>query len=372
MNDFSLNLYQLWKHQEFSGLMRNVHAELALYQVDNTQILATIIDKVDHSRPNCFVISPYANLVSYASDELHKLSTIYQYTSQALIKTVATLLAHTDIDKVQVLGNGLMATNVVSQSFINTDFAQLTHMATTKLPEHTVLIRSLNQNQHSKFIEKLEQLGWLAVANRQVYLIDDWQQVSQRRDFKRDIKLLQDNHFYFEKLTTDDHNNDEKFAIAETLYNCLYLAKYTKENVQFTASYMKQMVAANLLSLYLLFDKALNQYVGMVATIENEGVMIIPMVGYDTQLPQSKALYRRLMIFAMYQAKKGDYTLHMSAGAPQFKRHRGATPSIEYMMVYVAHLPYRARKQGTQRLIWKALSVLSVKYYAPMLRRMQL
>lgn len=367
-------------------LMLNVQAELTSYQLNGNLFTATFINGVSKPplfRPifdfnkaknnrlpkqtNCFVISPYANLVNYATDELHKLPTAAKYASQGLIKTFAALLRQVDIDKVQVLANTLMATNVVSQSFLNADINQLTQLATQALPEHTLMIRSLNESQHADYINKLKRAGWLPVVNRQVYLMTDWQKVGKRRDVKRDLKLLKEDNYQFIALQADSDLTE--FKTAETLYNQLYLHKYTPENVQFTGIYMQQMVQAKLLSLNLLLDKQLNRYVGMVATIDYEDTIIVPMVGYDTGLPQTHFLYRRLMIFAINQAKQRNCTLHLSAGAPQFKRHRGAVASIEYMMVYTKHLPNNMR---VKKAVWYSLSQLSLRYYAPLLQKLAL
>ncbi len=459
MDDLSIEFQQIWQRYPMYQLMKNVQAELIPYQItvkkngeidgngfgakeiagkdivgediksktftEKWQLLATAIDAdtgnstIDNKQTikntyknhnNCFVISPYANLVNYAKDELHKLPTLPRYASLGLINGFAKLLASIDIDKVQVLANCLMTTNILSQELQQTDVKMLTKLACERLPEHTLIIRSLNEQQHSEFIRRLKAYGWLPVVNRQVYLITDWQQAQKRRDYKRDMKLLADRNYQFEQLTVQstiqpitqsarqslEQNKErdkeqDKWQIAIDLYDQLYLDKYSMENVQFTAVYLRELVQAGILKLYLLYDKGLARYVGMVATMSHENTMTIPLVGYDTDLPQSKSLYRRVMIFAMNEACKENKLLHISAGAPQFKRHRGAVPTLEYMMVYVEHLPSKVFKKSAKtstktsqlaqpspiknklkKLTWRALSQLSMSYYAPMLQKLEL
>ena len=104
----------------------------------------------------------------------------------------------------------------------------------------------------------------------------------------------------FSKLDLRIAISDSDFAIAEQCYNQLYIEKYSSQNVQFSALGLKKMSEAGILKLFILEESTSKESVGTVGiTIENNGVVTVPIVGYLTDFPQKLGLYRRLMAFAL-------------------------------------------------------------------------
>jgi len=91
---------------------------------------------------------------------------------------------------------------------------------------------------------------------------------------------------------------------------------------------------------------------GVVGCFIRGGVMTVPIVGYNTGLPQRTGLYRMLMSMVLQEAAERSMLLHLSSGAAHFKRLRGGKPAIEYSAVYVRHLP------AGRRIVWELLSFL--------------
>ena len=86
-------------------------------------------------------------------------------------------------------------------------------------------------------------------------------------------------------------------------------------------------------------------------------------MGYDTALPQQEGLYRIACYLASEWTHERGLSLHGSAGAPAFKRARGARGEIEYMAIYARHLS--APRRAALRLLAGVLESAVV----PMMRR---
>lgn len=359
-NHFSQGLLQILQQQPLHNLMRNVRASIDTYEQDGKTLLTTVVDRI---QPNCYVVSPYAGMVDYAKDELIKLPKHQQIPARALLATLSAVLRLGRIERVQTLSNDMLSTNIVNRDFMQLDFSQLLRTAIQRYPQHAVLIRSLNTYQHEQFIQQLQQQGWLSMVSRQVYLISDTPHAMRRRDTQKDQRLLSGSRYVFE---TPNVASITDFQHAERLYNQLYLEKYSRHNVQFTATYLQALVKADLLHLRLLRDIVTQQVIGVVGMVEKGGVMTTPILGYDTHYPQKAALYRRLNAYAMRHNVERGTVMHLSSGAPTFKKQRGAEPSLEYSVVYIKHLPWLTRQ------VWRLLSMISQQYYGKLLIKRQL
>ncbi|WP_447878970.1 hypothetical protein [Serratia fonticola] len=341
------------------GMIANLQTSMTEYQQDGFWIPATVNDYVPG---NCYVVSPLALIVDYARDEIIKIDNgalRALCNGLTLLLKWPLLLAH--VDRLQVLNNQCLSTNLTSSHWQSLDTDALRQQALQRYPQHTLMIRSLNGQQTPELLARLFQQGWLPIVSRQVYCLDDplrwWGKINARRD----DKLLHQIGWEFKRLSADD---PEQMQCAERLYNQLYLEKYSCQNVQFTAGYLSQASQLGVLQLYGLFHQ--QQMVGVLGMVQLEQTVTVPIVGYRTELPASLALYRRLIAFALRYAMEHKLFLNLSSGAPDFKRVRGCQPVIEYSMVYVRHL------NVYQRSVWAVISWLSRKVYQPLLKRYQL
>ena len=359
--NYSRLMFNIFENEQPSKLIKNLNTKFNFYKINNEFIITTVTDGV---KPNSYVASPYALLINYSEDELVKIeSKLQRGFSRLLIKTFASFLRYTQIDKAQTLNNYMLSTNFFSEKWESLDIEVLEEKAIERYPEHALIIRSVNTTQNPKLFKHLSQNGWMPIVSRQVYIFDDKERWRKRRNTINDKKLLTDKRFEFCKVLVEDV---KAFEQAEELYAFLYLEKYSEHNIQFTAKYLQLLVEAKLLDLYLLRDKVNMDYVGVVGMTEEAKVITVPIVGYDMSYGQEEALYRRLMIFATSYAMERECFLNLSSGAPQFKTLRGARAELEYMFVKVKHLSFR------RRMGWYLIAFLSKYFYAPLLKRLKL
>jgi hypothetical protein len=145
------------------------------------------------------------------------------------------------------------------------------------------------------------------------------------------------NEVKHEEFQSDDFNRSER------LYAKLYLEKYSSLNPAYTAELLQAWHKAGLLHMRGWRD-ADGILQGVVGVFSQGTVLTAPLVGYNTDLPQSLGLYRLIMA-QVFQISMGEKSvLNLSAGAGSFKRLRGGEPVIEYSAVYASHLAAPARR----------------------------
>jgi len=356
---YATEIYQLFTEHEPSSLIGKLKTKFEYYEIDGLFVITTVTNKVE---PNSYVASPYTLIISFGEDELGKIESKFQRIfTYGLIKTFASFLRFSQLDKAQTVNNYLLSTNFFSKEWESLDVEKLEQKVLSKKLNYALIIRSVNKVQNPKLFNKLKSNGWIPITSRQVYIFDNKERWEKSHNAKIDRKLLDSKRYTFYRV-----NKKENFEEAERLYNLLYLEKYSQHNIHFKAKYLQLLVERELLDLYLLHDEVEQKSVGVVGMTLEGGVMTVPIVGYNTNYPQKEALYRRLIAFALESAFKKGVLLNLSSGAPEFKKLRGARAELEYMMVKIEHLPLR------QKLGWRLIAMLSKSFYAPLLKRLQL
>ncbi|MGT2686672.1 hypothetical protein ACVRWT_04660 [Streptococcus porcinus] len=351
---------------------------------------------VNHqAQDNAWTVSLKSMIVGAGYDELAKLKGISKVVTKLLIKVLEHFIDFFKMDDIVGLDNACLTTSLLSKEFLDLDPADLFAKAKQAYPNSALMIRSLNKAHHGSYLEKLEQETRAhLLVNRQIYLIDQPEQALKKRDSKRDLKLLEDGRYKFRKLDADssldsfpnslpnvspnfspdsipDSSPDSSsvgttpttfsdFQSVISLYNQLYLDKYSASNVQFTALFLQELVREGAITIFLMENQT-GQACGCLGLIEEEGILTAPLLGYRTELAQSEGLYRRLSIFITQYCLEKGFKQNLSAGAPDFKKNRGAKPTLEYTAVYVDHLPWY------RRAAWQLLAWTCQHYYGPML-----
>ncbi len=221
----------------------------------------------------------------------------------------------------------------------------------------------MNEAWTPDWIAELTAAGFLLIPSRQVYLYSDIATLPTRfRNLQIDLRLLQTTGL---RQCDGSSFQAADWSRAEKLYGQLYLEKYSHLNPAYRAGFIEAWHRAGLLKVTGSRDhRGLVQAV--VGTFEREGVVTAPIVGYDTDLPQTLGLYRLLMAAVLKYAADEGKRVNLSAGAAQFKRLRGGVPAIEYSAVLVSHLPKRR-----QRAI-RVLRALTQRVGVPLMRRYKL
>jgi hypothetical protein len=238
-----------------------------------------------------------------------------------------------------------------------------------------IVWRSIDELSQPQLVETLSLMPeCLLIASRVVSWIDygaDKQVFSRKRDLKRDIKLFREKCGFdvisqecveggeksvYEMVTVDSDTLTLDMAIRlVSLYEELYLDKYSRRNPQCTSKGFMRMVKSGFLNLEILRMRSDPEtVVAFAAWWHLDSVTTAPFVGYE--MAGDSSLYRLTMTLLVHITKKtGMLKQHMSGGANGFKRNRGGISTVEYMAVFTDHLPMY------QRWGWKLLGKLANK-----------
>nr|WP_159063756.1 GNAT family N-acetyltransferase [Thaumasiovibrio occultus] len=337
-----------------AGMIRRFEAKVSEQQTGEIWLPTTISEPKKH---NCYVLSPSTLILDYAVDELPKLPRVQQWLSRALLKLVATPLKWGKVDKLQVLNNHCLSTNMYPDAWEDADIKAIEQQALARAPEHALMFRSVNPTQSPQLSAALRKANWLPIVTRQVYVLSPGSK--RGTDFTNDSRLAREPGWRYSRLETP-----AEFERAQRLYDLLYLDKYSEHNIQYTAQFMARMQQLGMMTFMGLYKH--DELCAVSGFVVHDNVMTSPIFGLDTTWPQSEQLYRRMSWYTLDFAHRHQLSFNLSSGAPKYKRSRHAKPCLECSFVAVAHLP------AHQRAVWKALSVLTQRFYAPMLEENQL
>lgn len=221
-------------------------------------------------------------------------------------------------------------------------------------PDRAIVWRSLNLGDHAPLLARMEAVGGRRVLSRVVWrLVEPSRQWSPRTDVKADLRLANAKAFVIEPAPTP---SPDELARAVALYADIYLAKYSRTNPGYSRAFLQAAVASGVLRLEWVRAPS-----GVIVAFAGDQVceheLASPLLGHDRTRPQAEGLYRITMALSVRRALSEGLAVNYSAGAGAFKRNRGATPALEYQVVFDSHLP-PWRRTG-YALLAKALDAMT-------------
>jgi hypothetical protein len=256
------------------------------------------------------------------------------------------------------VNNWLLSTNLYP-SLTSDQIKKMTEFLTNQFPQHTILMRSINETLHNQMIRSFNSEGYKRIMSRSIYLFDPKIPLTkkQRKALNQDNKLLEKFDYQIRDIHTDDYQN------VEELYNQLYIDKYSKNNPQFTDHYFKNAALHNILQFKLVIKDT--KVIGVIGYFVRDGVLTTPVLGYEIESEKGEGLYRVLSLLITKEIIDKNYMGHRSAGAGSFKRKRGSVQEIEYTYYYNKHLPLKSS------LPWNSLKMIMDIVIEPLARKMR-
>jgi hypothetical protein len=338
----------------------NLDTNCAFLRVDGIELPLTVNSA---QWENSWVCSPYTHYVSYAQEEVARaVHPAVAIPFSAMLAGLGHWFRSVQLNRVVMVNNWLMSTNPWPR-WDARSLAVVIAALQDRWPEHTILFRSLNARECDPLLNKLRAVGARIIPSRQVWLFDpESVQVRRSRDLRKDISLL--NRGDLQKVTHDELK-EEDFSHLTELYENLYLHKYSKHNPRYSSKWLCHLWREGHLR-FTGFRYPDAGWVGVEACGVIHGVMVSPIVGYDTRLARSLGVYRRLAVVPVLAARELGVPLNLSAGVGRFKELRGGAPVMEYIAVIDRHLPVE------RRLPWQFIEGMSRAVLGPVVRQLRL
>ncbi len=318
-----------------SKWVRNVETQLHWERLGETMVPIT---RNQTELESSYVVSPYSALILYSRQEMKKLPS-YLRILETILAPLSLLLKVMKLNQAVSVNNWLLSTNLYPKAGAE-QFAELASKSIAASPNSFVIFRSLNFFTYADLILTFKSLGFSLIPSRQVYFFDfRKEQASEFRNLNRDLKFLSRTSL---QIIDGDDFSDLDFDRAEQLYNFLYLEKYSIYNPAFSNIYLKLCRDTKIMRFLGMRDSE-GVLQGVVGFFIVDGVMTVPIVGYDIHRPQKEGLYRLLIAIALKYARDEKLLVNLSSGASSFKIFRGGQPVIEYSAVYIKHLKWYRR-----------------------------
>lgn len=310
-----------------------------------------------------YVCLPHSAYILYARAELDLVDTgRLRPLLRVLIAGADRLLRWGRVNRIVHVDNWLLSTNLHGD-WAGEDLPAIRAFLAARFPDHAIAIRSLDPWSSPALLNAARRDGWMLLASRQIWVVEDLARAwGPRRCKRQDQALLAASGLAVETFATMTQADADHIA---DLYHQLYVGKYSPLNPVFSPAWILMTWRENILAYRAVRDTD-GTLLAVAGSLVRGDILTPPVVGYDTARPRKQGLYRiATLLFTELAAERG-LKLNGSAGASEFKRNRGATGVIEYMAIAAAHLPWRRRAVlGFMRLVLDRLAV-------PMMRRRQL
>lgn len=288
-----------------------------------------------------YVCLPHSAYALYARQELDLVDIgRARLLARPILALLGRLLLAARINRVVHIDNWLLSTNLHGD-WRGDDLAAIRRCICDRFPDHLVAIRSLDDWSCPELLAAARADGWTLVPSRQIWVTDDlatdW---VPRNAYGNDRRMVRRSGL--EIATIDEMTGPDADAIAE-LYHLLYVGKYSALNPTFTPAFVTMTHSAGMIR-YRVARAADGSIRAVAGSTVRGDILTPPVVGYDTTAPRRDGLYRLASFLFAQEALANGLRLHGSAGAPGFKRLRGAHGVIEYSAMYTRHLsPARRR-----------------------------
>ena len=338
----------------------NVETKFHLAQLEQFFFPVT----VNHAEyENSYVCSPYSGMITYPLDELDKIGSRVQKTGIRFLTTcLSPMLKLSRVNRVVCVNNSMLSTNLYPD-WKGEQLGELTERLVKKFPRHAIMFRSLNFATNPTLCQAFQSSDYQFVPSRVLYVVNPLDPSVRRKQNNRiDLRFLRKSPYHV--VQHQDFTDDEDARI-KSLYDQLYLEKYSNCNPQFTTRLIRLFRKSNQLQFQGL-RAASGKLVGVIGTLELNHQFTTPIVGYDFSLSQHDGLYRLLTSLVIKKSLEENKLFNMSSGVGRFKKHRGAVPHLEYSAVYTNHLPFMHRS------VWKKLGWMMENIAAPLVRKYEL
>ncbi len=250
---------------------------------------------------------------------------------------LAERLAHlAGADKAAIVNNALLSVSPIGATGLH-GLSSALMSAAERWPKRIIVARGIVAERDAvKACAALA--GGIAFPSRVSYAFNLTSgDLPDKINAERDQSLL--HKAKLERIGHQDFTSADLEA-AHAQYTAVYIARHGRRNPQLTPAFFAQVHRARGAEFFgLKSDGALQAFV----TLRDNGDFIsVPLIGYRADANKRAGLYRQIFALALEIGCERKKVVNFGAGAGHYKKLRGATAAIEYMII----IPTRASVVG--------------------------
>lgn len=310
----------------------NVHAEVKVLSLNGQLIPFSIYNGQEDS----WIHSFKAQYIDEMVEEVNrmKINSIMKGLAFQILNFGKLIFRATGERTITVFPSFMSTTQYEPSQFIQIE--QIKVALISMYPKHAIVFRTLNEKFDAPYIDQLKSLAFQPLISRAVYCYDPIEKHSknERKDMKKDLKRYKKSEY-----TVDHQIAPNEFNRLLSLYEQVYLQKYSQHNPHYTKAFFEYIYHHLNLSWIVIRNKSGKMVAFMGIDIKNN-VLFPAYFGLDTSLND---LYFITSGFLYELANQNKHEINNSAGAKDYKLARGSRPYFEYHYLYTRHLSFVSR-----------------------------
>lgn len=293
--------------------------------------------------------SPRAFFIRSAAEEIRRGSAPYllRQTAAAGLEALDLLLHGRHLDRCTMVNHWGLLQPIEPQGELPPP-AQWLPALTQRYPDHAPLLL-ISPEWYPERARELQDAGFRLIPARVAYRWkpEVWKMASRKKrlELRRDFKLLDNPQLEF--LTEKDDLSWVDPNDLHSLFENIYIHKYSEHNPQFTSSFFASLLKER--SFHLNLIRADGELVGFGGWCQTPRHRHNILLGHRPTEAAPSGLYRPIVGLAFRDCLETGESLYLSSGAGQFKSLRAAESVVEYFAVYDRHLP------ASRRVAWATL-----------------
>ncbi|WP_045484420.1 hypothetical protein [Vibrio owensii] len=323
-------MFGLYTNGNQKNYISNCEQTALMYVNDQSKIPIVINDGEIN---DMYLSSPKVNYIDYNLDYIRRMEKGVIKTMLMFITSLLSyMLTLCNINRVVYINNFLIPNsprNNISESKILDIICEIKN----KYPKHAIVFKGENVEKSKHNI--------MCLLSKQAYI---WtpsilkesgkKAVKIRKTLKSDKKNIDNGVLSFEVLNYVDIKESENIR---DLYRNVYHNKYSSHSADYTALWFK-ILSNPEYGFSLVGVKHNNELVGFVSYHIGSDMIYSGLVGHK-DINGKLGVYRAIIRYLIQQSEDLNKPLHLSSGAGEFKRRRGAKEHMEYDLVATDHLP---------------------------------
>jgi len=297
-------------------------------------------------------------LIGTPKDEATSDSTAAGRYLRFALSTAERVAQIAGADKAAIVNNALLSVSPVGPSQLH-GLAGALAAASVRWPKRVIFARGIVAGRDAvKACASLA--GGISFPNRVCYTFDMTAgQLPDKINAERDSALLRKG-----KLTRIGHDafTPDDLARAHAQYTSVYIGRHGGRNPHLSAQFFDDLHRASGAEFFgLKMDGALQAF---VALRDHGDFLSVPLLGYRTDVDKKVGLYRQIFALALEIGRERKMVVNFGAGASHYKKLRGATAAVEYMIIIptratvlgrAIHAMLKATEEPLDRLVPKAI-----------------